>query len=173
LKPRRDAVEGDELSPNEARLREFLKPKGTDLDAMAVVYNLYRTATHVITTMEATTLRRFGLSHTGFVLLMTLWMESPREVRELARVQRNSRPAIVSAVNTLVNMGLVKRERGTVDRRLVYVHLTDEGRELIERVHIQQHAFERAVTSTLSPTEKRELARLLRRLRATSQEVAK
>lgn len=150
----------------ERQLRAFSRARGTDLDAQAVVYNLYRVATDVIAAMEAAALQPHGLTHAGFVLLMTLWISGAREIRELAVLQRVSRPAIVSAVSTLERAGLVRRLRSETDRRLVRVELTAAGRALIQRAHAGQHRFERAVSRVLTRAEQRTLAALLRRVGA-------
>lgn len=148
----------------ETLLREFFRSREVDLDAQAVIYNLYRTATDVVAVMESSVLQPCGLTHAGFVLLMTLWIGGPREVRALARVQRVSRPAIVSAVDTLERAGLVRRVRSKQDRRLVRVEITTAGRSLVERVQSQQHRFERTVSGVLSRAERRMLSGLLRRI---------
>lgn len=158
------AVGSEELHLYEALLREFSRARDVDLDAQAVVYNLYRTATDVIAAMEAAALQPHGLTHAGFVLLMTLWVGGPREIRQLAILQRVSRPAIVSAVGTLERAGLVQRLRCETDRRLVRVQLTPRGRALIERAQLLQHRFERTVSRVLTRAEQRTLAALLRRL---------
>jgi DNA-binding MarR family transcriptional regulator len=157
-------VKPEELHLFERLLRDFSRERGVDLDAQAVVYNLYRVATDVHATMEASALQPHGLTHAGFVLLMALWISGPREVRELARLQRVSRPAIVSAVGTLERAGLARRVRDEADRRLVRVELTPEGQARIRRVHRAQHQFERAVSQALSRAEQRTLAGLLRRV---------
>ncbi|TMB45380.1 MAG: hypothetical protein E6J60_16905, partial [Deltaproteobacteria bacterium] len=64
----------DPLPHYEQELRAFLAPLGVDLDAQAVVFQLYRTSTDVIAALEAKALRPLGLSHTGFALLVTIWV---------------------------------------------------------------------------------------------------
>jgi DNA-binding MarR family transcriptional regulator len=161
-------LDPDDFHPYELLLREFFRSQEADLDAQATVFNLYRTATDVIAAMEAQALKPYGLTHAGFVLLMTLWITGAREIRELAGVQRVSRPAIVSAVSTLERAGLVRRVRTASDRRLVHVELTPRGRTCIERVHATQHRFECAVSSALNPAEQQTLTALLRRLDAAA-----
>ena len=154
----------DDLHLFEALLRNFSRSRDVDLDAQAVIFNLYRASTDVIAAMEAAALQPSGLTHAGFVLLMALWIAGSREVRELAQLQRVSRPAIVSAVRTLERANLARRVRSETDRRLVRVELTPRGRELIGRVQEVQHRFERAVTRALTAAEKQTLADLLRRI---------
>ena len=154
----------DPLPPYEQELRAFLAPLGVDLDAQAVVFQLYRTSTDVIAALEAKALRPLGLSHTGFALLVTIWVGGPQEVRSLARKHRLSKPSVTSAIGTLERMGLVARERSTEDRRLVSVALTAQGRRLVRRAQAALHRCERALTAGLTKAERRQIAAWLRRV---------
>ena len=154
----------DPLPPYEQELRAFLAPLGVDLDAQAVVFQLYRTSTDVIAALEAKALRPLGLSHTGFALLVTIWVGGPQEVRGLARKHRLSKPSITSAIGTLERAGLVLRERSGDDRRLVSVALTAQGRRLVRRAQAALHRCERALTAGLTKAERRQMAAWLRRV---------
>ncbi len=154
----------DPLPPYEQELRAFLAPLGVDLDAQAVVFQLYRTSTDVIAALEAKALRPLGLSHTGFALLVTIWVGGPQEVRGLARKHRLSKPSITSAIGTLERMDLVARERSTEDRRLVSVALTAQGRRLVRKAQAALHRCERALTAGLTKAERRQMAAWLRRV---------
>jgi DNA-binding MarR family transcriptional regulator len=150
--------------PYESILRSFLAERGGNLDAMAVMFLLFRTDTVTISVMESAALRPYGLTHAGFVLLMTLWMTGPQETRHLARLQRVSKPSIVSAVDTLQRSGLVQRTRLQEDRRLVSVGLTAKGEETIAEAHHDWHECEQRVAGVLTRKEQRALAGLLRKL---------
>jgi len=154
----------DPLPPYEQELRAFLAPLGVDLDAQAVVFQLYRTSTDVIAALEAKALRPLGLSHTGFALLVTIWVGGPQEVRGLARKHRLSKPSITSAIGTLERAGLVLRERSGDDRRLVSVALTAQGRRLVRKAQAALHRCERALTAGLTKAERRQMAGWLRRV---------
>ena len=154
----------DPLPPYEQELRAFLAPLGVDLDAQAVVFQLYRTSTDVIAALEAKALRPLGLSHTGFALLVTIWVGGPQEVRSLARKHRLSKPSITSAIGTLERAGLVTRERSGDDRRLVSVALTAQGRRLVRKAQAALHRCERALTAGLTKAERRQMAAWLRRV---------
>lgn len=154
------------LPSYEQRLRAFFAARGVDLDAQAIGFLLFRTETDVIAEIEACALRPLGLTHAGFVLLMTLWIYGPSEPRLLARVQRVSRPTIVSTVNTLERAGLVRRIPSSVDRRLVTVELTPAGSRTVARAQKRVHDVESRIAGALSRNEQRTLAQLLRKLGA-------
>lgn len=78
--------------------------------------------------------RRHGLSLTGFEALRRI-AEAPGQratMGEVADALGLSRPGVTSTVNRLVADGLVLRERGGPDRRLLHARLTAAGRERVE-----------------------------------------
>lgn len=77
--------------------------------------------------------RKHGLSLTGFEALRRI-AEAPGERATMSQVADAlglSRPGVTSTVGRLVTEGLVVRERGGADRRLMHARLTDEGRERV------------------------------------------
>jgi DNA-binding MarR family transcriptional regulator len=60
----------------------------------------------------------------------------------------------------------VIRKPNTDDRRGVLVKLTDEGRDRVQQALVDLLAYERRVLGAIEPTEREELAGLLRRLLA-------
>jgi len=78
--------------------------------------------------------RQHGLSLTGFETLRKL-AEAPGEratMGDVAEALGLSRPGVTSTVNRLVADGLVQRERGGPDRRLLHARLTAAGRQRVE-----------------------------------------
>ena len=76
-----------------------------------------------------------GLSLTGFEALRRL-AESPGErasMGDLAEALGLSRAGVTSTVNRLVAQGLVLRERGEIDRRLLHARLTPAGRQRVRQ----------------------------------------
>jgi DNA-binding MarR family transcriptional regulator len=75
--------------------------------------------------------RQHGVSLTGFEALRRI-AQAPGEratMGEVAEALGISRPGVTSTVSRLVADGLVVRERGGADRRLLHARLTDAGRE--------------------------------------------
>ena len=71
------------------------------------------------------------LSLTGFEALRRI-AEAPGErasMGEVAEAVGLSRPGVTSTINRLVAGGLVLRERGGADRRLLHARLTEAGRQ--------------------------------------------
>ncbi|HEY4606275.1 MAG TPA: MarR family transcriptional regulator, partial [Acidimicrobiia bacterium] len=74
-------------------------------------------------------------------------------------------------LGTLEKTGLVSRTRHPEDGRRVIVDLEEGGRELIERVFPRFNEHETRFTSKLSESEHGELARLLRIVTATADDL--
>jgi DNA-binding MarR family transcriptional regulator len=77
--------------------------------------------------------RQHGLSLTGFEALRRI-AEAPGEratMGEVAEALGLSRAGVTSTVDRLVVLGLVLRERGGGDRRLLHARLTTTGREQV------------------------------------------
>jgi DNA-binding MarR family transcriptional regulator len=154
-----------EFVPEDERaFRAFLSPRGFDDDVMAVTYHLYRSMQEAIARAEAEVLRPIGLSWVAYVTLMGLWHLGSAEVRDLARMQVASKPAVVKSLDGLERRRLVRRRRSKTDRRLVDVELTAAGKTLVRKIQRAIHQREHRLTGRLTVGEKRTLARLLRKL---------
>ncbi len=74
------------------------------------------------------------------------------------------RMLLVLVLDNLSKQGLIERVRDTADRRCVYVHLTERGRDLITTIfpaHVQRVL---TTMSALTPEEQQQLALLCRKL---------
>jgi MarR family 2-MHQ and catechol resistance regulon transcriptional repressor len=109
-------------------------------------------------------LRRLGVTDNQFGVLEALLHLGPVAQHELGRALFTSRANITTIVDNLERRGLVRRERDASDRRYVTVHLTAEGRALIERLFPLQLAAIVDEFSVLSAAEQEQLGRLCKKL---------
>ncbi len=139
--------------------------KGTkeEVRALNALIKLTRAAESVGARLSGLILEA-GLTESQFGALEVLYHLGPMHQRELGRKLLRSSGNVTMVVDNLEKRGLVRRQRGTEDRRVVTVHLTDEGRRLIGRVFPRHAAGVAAEMSVLSPAEQEELARLCRKL---------
>ena len=82
-----------------------------------------------------------------------------------------SKSNVVGVIDKLESKGLVERQRSVDDRRCIYVHLTDAGREEIERLlpaHVASITLE---MDYLTADEQWELGRLCRKLGRAAERV--
>ncbi len=148
-----------------ARVAEL--PVDVDVEAMAVIANVWRAAQEARAQLERRVLRPEGISWGGFSLLFNLWIAGPShpmETRELAASMGCARPSVSSLCDTLERDGLISRAGDTHDRRLVRVALTPAGHRLITGLFPRFNAGEAALVAGLDAKDRRQLVTLLRRL---------
>lgn len=73
-------------------------------------------------------------------------------------------PSITGMVDRLERQGLVVRERGTGDRRVVLVHITEPGRQVLEEAHQALVSRVTEILAFMDAGEQRELADQLGRI---------
>ena len=95
-------------------------------------------------------------------LLFKLSRQGPTSMSGIGEWLGTSLPSVTGTVERLERHGLLERRHRADDRRVVEVHLTDPGRELlIDILGIRLEAIRRLL-GVLDPAELRDLDRLLR-----------
>ena len=79
-------------------------------------------------------LESFGLNGTQFVVLKHLGEGAARTAADLCRLNRYDTGAMTRILDRLEEKGLVRRERGREDRRVVFLRLAPHGRSLLPRL---------------------------------------
>lgn len=85
---------------------------------------------------------------------------------DLIRETLSTSGTMTNRINRLAERGLVLREPNPDDGRGVRVRLTEDGRSRVEAALADLLGFERQVLAPLDPSERTELAAVLRRLLA-------
>lgn len=67
------------------------------------------------------------------ICLQTLLEDGPLTTSALAKLVHLAASTVVGILDRLETKGWVARERSTLDRRVVLVHITDKGRELVSQ----------------------------------------
>lgn len=99
-----------------------------------------------------------------FQLLSVLADDRSRPVGELAEHVGVSAPTVTRMLDGLERAGIAARRQSTLDRRVVEVELTPEGRKIVKRKQRLMAARRRAVYESLDVGEREQAARLLHRL---------
>jgi DNA-binding MarR family transcriptional regulator len=155
----------------ESDIRARLGDRPLDFDALLAVSNIYRAANAVRNRMEREVLAPVGLSWGGFTILFVLWVWGDRETGELAVDCGLAKGTLSGMIQTLEKSGLVTRAKHPGDGRRVIVHLEPPGAKAIESVFPRFNEFEARFTENLDIDEKHELARLLRLVTATADDI--
>ncbi len=99
----------------------------------------------------------FGLNHVEFSLLNACIQRNECTATELASVLPVDASRISRVVNTLVDMGMLRRRRLRSDRRTVMLSLTEEGSELAQRLHERMREYYAKLVDGVSTEELRVL----------------
>ena len=121
-------------------------------------------ASRAMTAVYRPLLEDIGLTYTQYLVMLLLWEDEPRLVKEIGRVLELDSGTLSPLLKRLEAAGLVRRERRATDEREVEVTLTQEGRALRERARHVPRAIERA--TNLSNEEIEDLRVRLTELRS-------
>lgn len=137
-----------------------------DVSSIAVLGRLHRCDLRY-QGLVADTLARFDLSTAAFDVLASLRRSGPtyrRTAGQLAEIGLITSGGLTQRIDRLERAGLVERTKEPGDRRVVYIQLTDTGRQLIDEVLQAHFAEQNKMLGGLTQNEQRQLAVLLARL---------
>ncbi|MFA5515894.1 MAG: MarR family transcriptional regulator [Desulfuromonadales bacterium] len=135
----------------------------TEADVLGAYVKLMRAADSV-TAATHRHLAEENLTVTQFGVLEALHHLGPMCQRDVARKNLKSTGNITTVVDNLEKRGLVERRRSDKDRRYIALHLTEAGRDLIERTFPRHLQIVLKSFAVLSAEEQQELARLCKKL---------
>ena len=149
-----------------AKQLKIAKDAELDLAAIETCLAFLHTSTEVYNALDAH-FARYNLSRGKFTVLMQLFVHGeaglkPSEVAELAGV---TRATITRLIDGLVRDELVERRAHPEDRRMLVMFLTDQGNALLEQMLPDHFCRTTALLQALSSSEKKELMRLLAKVR--------
>lgn len=78
-------------------------------------------------------LEPLGLTHPQYLVMLALWEQAPRSVKDLATLLDLDPGTLSPLLKRLEAAGLVVRERDKADERLLAVQLTDDGHALRQK----------------------------------------
>ena len=98
------------------------------------------------------------LTASRLAALATIERLGPITLGELAAVEQVQPPSMTRIVGHLEEAGLAVREVDAQDRRIVRVHITDAGRQTLERSRTRKTAFLAKRVARLTPEARAALA---------------
>ncbi|HET9498957.1 MAG TPA: MarR family transcriptional regulator [Marmoricola sp.] len=112
-------------------------------------------------------LEEFNLTTASFDVLASLRRSGPdyrRTAGQLAEIGLISSGGLTQRIDRLERSGLVERTKEPSDRRIVYIQLTEAGRNLIDTVLERHFSEQNGFLAGLTRNEQRQLGQLLSRL---------
>lgn len=115
--------------------------------------------------LDEAQIRTYGLATAEFDGLVTLGVDQPLRMCDLAQRSLLTKSHTTQVVKQLEAKGLVSRQRSRESEREVLVSLTPEGQALFERIYPQHYQFLKELfQARLSADEQEALTALLRKL---------
>jgi len=132
-----------------------------DIDAIVetIIY-LYTESRRVTKGMA----REVGLTGPQLTVIKLLEQVGDLSLSTLSEHIRAQNSTVTGIIDRMEREGLVRRERSTTDRRVVYIRLTEKGTRLAREVEVEPMEIFRGALLSLSQTDLRELLRILNKL---------
>ncbi|HTJ80820.1 MAG TPA: MarR family transcriptional regulator [Polyangiaceae bacterium] len=132
-----------------------------ELDAIVETIVYLYTESRRLTKAAAREVGLTGPQLTVIKLLDTFGDLSLSSLSERIRAQNST---VTGIIDRMEREGLVTRERSTSDRRVVFIRLSDKGKEMAKAIRVEPMEIFRAVLSTLSKDDTKDLVRILGKL---------
>ncbi len=100
-----------------------------------------------------------------FLALNLIFETGPLRMTDVAADLKVSLPAVSGMVERLCRLGLVRRQPGETDRRIIRVELTLKGRELIKKARSQREETFSRIFRRLSEEDRKSYLRIMRRIK--------
>ncbi|MBN6187232.1 MarR family transcriptional regulator [Aneurinibacillus sp. BA2021] len=106
------------------------------------------------------------ISASQSLILNILGEYGPKKVSELAEELEITLPSITTLADKLVALGYIERKKSDKDRRIVYLHITEQGRQVVEELREERRKRLQKYYEALSEEDIRELIRIYYRMLA-------
>ncbi len=105
-----------------------------------------------------------GLNASDFSILEALLHKGPLPINTIGRKVLLTSGSMTAAANRLAEKGLIERLQDSVDGRSFHLHLTESGLKLITGAYEKHARNLETIAEALTPKERRELVRLLKKI---------
>ena len=105
-----------------------------------------------------------GLTASDFGILEALLHKGPLPINTIGKKVLLTSGSMTAAANRLVDKGLVQRVKDPSDGRCFHLHLTPAGTRLIKTSYARHAQNLDRIASVLTPDERGELVRLLKKI---------
>jgi DNA-binding MarR family transcriptional regulator len=134
----------------------------SELDAIVetIIY-LYTESRRLTKGMAA----QFGLTGPQLTVIKLLEDLGDLSLSSLSERIRAQNSTVTGIIDRMEREGLVKRERSTADRRVVFIRLSEKGEKLAKEIQVEPLAIFQGALMSLTPADLTDLLRILTKLR--------
>jgi MarR family transcriptional regulator, organic hydroperoxide resistance regulator len=136
------------------------EPK-VDIDAIVetIIY-LYTESRRLTKGMAS----QFGLTGPQLTVIKMLESFGDISLSSLSERIRAQNSTVTGIIDRMEREGLVRRERSTADRRVIYIRLSDKGQKLARQIQVEPMEIFRTALLGLTRDDVRDLLRILTKL---------
>jgi DNA-binding MarR family transcriptional regulator len=142
--------------------RPFASPAQEATIALLRTTNVVRTRIARLVARGEVTLQQYN------VLRILRGADGPLSALAIQERLVEEAPGVSRLIDRLVAKGLVRRDRGTTDRRLLECWITGKGLEVLARLDADVNRLDAEVLEALAPAEIKRLTELLAKIRAAN-----
>lgn len=109
-------------------------------------------------------IRSFDLTPSEFGVVEFLYHKGDQPVQEIAKKILVTSGTITYVINKLIKKGYVERKQCSKDKRIFYIHLTENGERKMENIFPEHEKFLDELFQSLDRTEKKLIIEKLKKL---------
>jgi DNA-binding MarR family transcriptional regulator len=139
----------------------------TDNPAKSEVDSIVETIIYLYTESRRITkgmAREVGLTGPQLTVIKLLESFADLSLSSLSERIRAQNSTVTGIIDRMEREGLVRRERSTVDRRVVHIRLSDKGLKLARQIQVEPMEIFREALQSLSQADLRDLLRIMNKL---------
>lgn len=115
-------------------------------------------------------IQAFGLNPTEFAVLELLYHKGDQALQQIGEKILLASGSITYVVDKLEKKGFLKRQACSKDRRVTYARITEDGKQLIEKIFPEHELRIYEIMSVLSDEEQQTMIEQLKRLGLSQKE---
>ena len=90
--------------------------------------------------------------------------ENPLLPSDISKTLNMTNPRVSKILNNLESKGFIKREFSTMDRRKVYIHITNDGLNYVENISLKTQESFNVIIQKIGESDTIELIRILNKI---------
>ena len=107
---------------------------------------------------------QFGLTGPQLTVIKLLESFGDLSLSSLSERIRAQNSTVTGIIDRMEREGLVRRERSTTDRRVIYIRLSEKGTKLARQIEVEPMEIFRSALLSLSQADLRDLLRILNKM---------
>lgn len=129
----------------------------------AVLETIYRSS-NLLNVELGKIFKEYNLTRTEFGIMEAIYSLGAQTIQEIAKRALLTSGGMTYTKKQMITKNLIYEELCEEDKRISYLHLTDEGKELIVKVLEKHDIYLDKLLSKLTAEEKKQITRLLRKI---------